>query len=188
MDLFYFNVCRRSMTVCYIVEKILFLDFKDNTPVRSPPLFLLGYRLLLIRWCQFVVLLPLWGLKSLKGGTVWFRRLTPPLPPPPWKMRERAWQFGAYWAAWHLKARNYVASHSAASLRSAERSDTYVRSLMANLEIYFRGRGGSDVSEKKRPKLKWQRLKKVFHLTFWKLTNLQQRPKHIHQSYPENIT
>ena len=54
-------------------------------------------------------------------------------------MREQAWQFQGYWAAWRLKAENDVVFHSStAFLRSEWYGKKYVRSLEAYSHTYFR--------------------------------------------------
>lgn len=50
--------------------------------------------------------------QTVDRQTAWFSWVTPR------KMREHTWQFQGYWAAWRLKAENYVVFHSTAFLRS----------------------------------------------------------------------
>lgn len=73
-------------------------------------------------------------MQTVDRETAWFRQVTP------WKRREHALQIQGYSAAWRLKAENDVVFHTAALLRSVERlGDKYVKSLTANLDVYFMG-------------------------------------------------
>lgn len=79
----------------------------------------------------------------------------------PQKMREHVWQFQGYWAAWRLKAENYVVFPGTAFPRSVRFDDECVRSLDAYLDIYFRGKCEMS-ARKKKPKLKCHVLREKF--------------------------